>query len=208
MATQTFVGDVVIQGSLAVSGGVSGAIPRSTITQDLSVQHPLPLTEFRIFDAFQTPLSTAGTDDLGLTAGAFGTGVPYVTSGDSKAASTTRRARCLFQLPISYVNGGAITIQFAAGMVTTVSDTTATIDVEAYLTGRSSLVSGSDLVTTAAQSINSLTFANYQFTVTPTSRIPGDTLDIRVTIAITDGATATAVIGAFANAEVLLTTKG
>ena len=83
----------------------------------------------------------------------------------------------------------------------------ATIDIECYKSNRDTGKTGSDLCATAAQSINSLTFANKDFTITSSSLLPGDWLDIRWTIATNDGATATAVIAALAAAEFLLDVK-
>lgn len=67
---------------------------------------------------------------------------------------------------------------------------------------------GSDLVTTSATTINSLTAAAKEFAITPTGLVAGDELDVRVTIAITDGATATAVIGRIMKLYALLSVRG
>jgi hypothetical protein len=93
-------------------------------------------------------------------------------------------------------------------MLTTVADTSATIDVEAYESAKTTLKTGSDLVTTAAQSINSLTFADKAFDLTVTDLSPGDQLDIRFTVAVVDAATGTAVTAALASVELLLDIKG
>lgn len=207
MATR-FDADVDITGRVTASQGFSGPLNRSQIVQETLKAYPLELSSFRIWDAFQTSLTTAASDDLGLTAGAFATGVPYITSGDVKATSGTRYARTTFVLPPEYDAGQSITLRFAAGMLTTVSDTSCTVDAEAYLSARDTLKSGSDLVSTAATSINSLTFGNKDFTITATGRTAGDTLDIRIAIIWVDAATATAVIGAISNAEVLLSIRG
>lgn len=212
-AAGNFTGDVSISGALSVGGaltiggGVTGQ-SRSGLTQDDLQSYPLPLEDFRQHDAYQTVLGSAGSDDLGITTGTFGTGLPYIGSGDSKTVSTTRRARILFTLPPEYVSGETIQLRFAAGMITTVADTSATIDAEVYLSARTTLKSGSDLCTTSAQSINSLTFAEKTFTINPVGRAAGDVFDIRVTIAIVDAATGTAVIGAIAHAEMQLDIKG
>ena len=92
-------------------------------------------------------------------------------------------------------------------MLTTISDTSAAIDFECYRSNDEAGI-GSDLVTTSATSINSLTLANKDFVVTATSLLPGDTLDIRMKIAIVDSATATAVIGLVGGVELLLGVKG
>lgn len=205
---QRITGDVQITGSLTVTGEISGQ-SRSGMSTDTDQVYPLHIQGWRIWDAFQTVLTTAGTDDLGVTTGTFGTGTPYLTAGDLKAAgATSRRARTLFQLPPEYVTGSGVTIRFAAGMITTVSDGTATVDVEAWKSDRDTTIGGSDLVSTAATTINSLTFGNKDFDLNSGSLAAGDWLDIRVTIAVSDAATATAVIGAIAHAEIIFDIKG
>lgn len=155
---------------------------------------------------FLVPISP---DDLAITQAAFGTGLPYLTTGDVKAAGTmTRRARTMFTIPPEYVAGATVQFRFAAGMVTTVADTTATVDVECYKSARTTVKTGSDLVTTSATSINSVTFGEKAFDLTAGGLSPGDVLDIRVTVAVNDAAGSTAVIGAIAHAEVLLEVKG
>lgn len=208
MASQLIQGEVVVVGSLAVQGSFSGSIARTSLVQDLTQTYDLPVPLWRVWDGNYGPLTSAGADDIGVTTGAFGTGCPYLHGGDMNAAGAiTRYARTTIMLPPEYVNGAAITLRAAAGMLTSVASVSATVDFEAYLSGRNALISGSDLVTTTAQSINSLTFATYSFTVTPTSRVPGDLLDIRVTIAA-NSVTASSHFAVIAGAELALTIKG
>jgi hypothetical protein len=63
-------------------------------------------------------------------------------------------------------------------------------------------------VSTAAMSINSLTFAERAFELTASGLAAGDVLDIRVSIACTDAATATAVIPSIAQIRLSLDIKG
>lgn len=79
-------------------------------------------------------------------------------------------------------------------METSVADVSATVDMEAYELQMDGTIS-SDLCTTAAQSINSLTLANKDFVLTATNLAAGDVLDVRVTIAVNDAASGTAVQG-------------
>ena len=79
-------------------------------------------------------------------------------------------------------------------MVTTVSDGTAVVDVEAYLSNDEGAVSGSDLVSSAAASVNSLTAAENSFVLDGSGLVPGSVLNIRVRASVVDSATATAVI--------------
>lgn len=201
--------DVQMLGSLSVSGGITGQA-RSGLTEDALQAYPLPIENFRVWDAYGTLLpGTSANDDLGVTAGTFATGCPYITTGDVKAlGTTTRYARTTFVLPPEYVAGATVQLQFAAGMLTTVAATSAVVDAEIYLIARDTLKAGSDLVTTSATSINSLTFGNKEFALNSSGLAPGDTLDIRVSIVVVDGATATAVIAALAAIEFEIDIKG
>lgn len=182
--------------------------PATDIAQRTLSPFQIPLTSFRVHDALQTNLpGTPATDDLGLIGGSFGSASPVIQTGDLKAAGdTTRYARVLYQLPYSYDQGQTILIRIHSQMVTTVADTTATVDVSCY---RSDTIGGvgSDLVTTSAQSNNSLTDADYDFTVTPTGMVPGDVIDIRVLLQVNDAATGTAVIGEIGSVALLCDTR-
>lgn len=203
-----FNDNVRVSGALTVLGGIVGGT-RSSLSTDTLQKYELPVQDMRIWDAFQTALTTAASDDLGITTGTFATGLPYITSGDLKAAgSTVRRCRILFTLPPEYVADGPVSVNLACGMITTVSDTTATVDVEAYVSDRDTTIGGVDLVTTSATTINSLTFDDREFVLTDTALVPGSVLDIRISVTVNDAATATAVIGAIAHAEMWLSVQG
>ena len=208
MATAaSFNGDLIVTGGLRVGGSVTPAIARANI---LSMEElktfPIPLTNFRVFDAMQTLLpGTGATDDLGLVGGTFATATPSLRTEDLMAdGATNNRARVLVQLPWEYVAGQSVTLRFHAGMITTVADTTATLDCEAFkLQADPDDAIGSDLVSTAATTINSTTFGNVDFVVTPTNLSPGDILDIRITTAVNDAAGGTAVIAGITSAKLL-----
>lgn len=186
----------------------SAAIERSKLATE-TLKHNIPLEDVRVWDAYQTNLpTTAAADDLGFITGTFGTDAVVLQTSDSKNTTVTQRARFYFRLPENYVAGQAISVAAWAGMRTTVASSSATIDFEVYLKNDSTGLVGSDLVTTSATTINSLTAANKEFVVTPTGINPGDELDCRVTIAITDVATATAVIGRIMKLYMLLAVKG
>jgi hypothetical protein len=144
-----------------------------------------------------------------LITGTFGTAPPYIGTGDVKNTTITRYARVAFCLPPEYVAGQSVRLTLHAGMITTVSSGVATVDVEAYKMAQDGTTGmGSDLCSTAATSIKSLTFGDKDFDITATSLAAGDWLDIRVTVNIVDSATATAVIGAILAAEMKLDIKG
>lgn len=209
MAT-TFSEAVRFNGTVTMPPTVNNFPIEALPQRDLQV-YTIPLTQFRVWDAMQTNLpGTAATDDLALIGSTtFGTNSLRISAGDLKAAgATTRRMRALIQLPAEYVAGQTVTLRLYAGMETTVADTTATVDVEAYLTDYEGAVSGSDLVTTAATSINSTTFSAKDFQLTATSLTAGDWLDVRISVAVNDAATGTAVDAAIGYVRLLCDTKG
>lgn len=200
--------NLLVQGDLVVTGS-KPAVVRSDITQEPSAVYPVKLTDFRVHDALQTNLpGTAAADDLALIGGTFGSASPCLETSDLKAAgATTQYARCLLELPPEYDTGETVTIRVHAGMVTTVSDGTATVAIECYESDGEAGV-GSDLCTTSATSINSLTLADKDFALTSTSLAPGDVLDVRVAIAINDTSTVTAVKGRIGKISLLADIRG
>lgn len=208
MASATSLpGDLIVSGDIRVNGRISPPIAKANILELAEYQaFPVPLTDFRVWDALQTLLpGTPSSDDLGLVGGTFGTATPSIRSEDLKAAgATNKRARVLIQLPWEYEAGQSIKIRIKAGMITTVAGTSATVDCEAYkLQDDPDDAIGSDLVSTAATSMNSLTFADIDFVVNASSLSPGDILDLRITVAVNDGASATAVIAGITSVRLL-----
>lgn len=207
--------DSDIDGALIRPGTMPGnrltsaaAIARAQLAQLPNVERAITPFEWRVWDSGAL-LGSAASDDLGIVYGTFGTGIYTVQAGDLKAAgATTRRAIIQLRLPETYDDGQTVTIRLRAGMKTTVADTSCTIDLEAYEVGTGGLVSGSDLVTTAASSMNSLTAADFSFTVTPDSLVAGDVIEVRLSITCTDGATGTAVIPVLYRAALLYDLRG
>lgn len=191
--------------SFNVLNGV--AITRALHTQDSAVEFPLLLTDGRVHDSGAMLPTTAASDDLGIGVGTLGTQDFYLTTSDAKATTVTQYARFQVQVPYDYDAGETVQIVVNGEMDTTVSDTTATVDLEVYKSDLDGTV-GTDICATAAQSINSLTAADKTFTVTSASLNPGDLLDVRVTIAITDSATGTAVIGRVNSMRLVIDCRG
>lgn len=191
------------------ANGTIASIARSDIDQDALASFPIPLTDFRIHDAFQTNLpGTSSGNDLGLVGGTFGSASPVLQTADLKTAGATiNYARCMFALPAEYDNGQTFLIRVHGQMVTTVADTSATVDVECYKVDQAAGI-GSDLCTTAATSMNSLTDADYDFTITPTGLVSGDIFDLRITSAVNDGASGTAVVAEIGSVEVVCDIRG
>lgn len=206
--TQRIDGDLEVCGSVVANilrassgcvadGGVSPTadIARTKLGEDVLAAYPVPLIDFRVHDAPRTKLPlTAGTDDLGYVAGTFGADRPHLTAGDCKATTITRYARRIIPLPMPMLLAGTCALRIHAGMVTTLADTSATVDVDAYLMDTSATL-GAQLCTTSAQSMNSLTTAAYDFLLDTAGEnaLPGWYIDARIAVAVVDSATATAV---------------
>lgn len=192
-----------------MNGAITGPIARANLVSENTAIYPIHLVDYRVHDALQTNLPAIGaTDDLGFVGGAYGTTVAHLKTQDLNAAgAVTEYARASFVLPTEYVSGGPISFRIRAGMLTAVASVSGTVDVQAFLNNGDTLVSGSDLCTTAAQSANSLTFANYDFTITPTSRVPGEVIDVRIAW-IGNSATASSHFGAITATSFLLQVKG
>lgn len=189
----TVTNSLICRGTFFLPTSFSGEVP--VANQKLRTQQILdvPLTSLRVHDAPQTNLpGTSAADDLALLGATFGTNSMYIGTGDVKTLTVTRYARFQRALPDDYVAGSAITLRAFAGMQTAAADASCTLDVEAYAADGEGGI-GSDLCTTAAQSINSTTFANVDFTITPTGLVAGDQLDIRLTVYSEDSAGASAV---------------
>lgn len=207
---QTIIGDTKIVGKLLVTEEIEGGRPRSELEQEDLVPYPIPLASFRQWDhrAVNTP-ETPTADDLGLSTGTFGTNVPKLTTGDVKAAGAiTRRAGVVISVPAEYQPGETIKLRISAATESHVADTSSTVDAEIYQSNRDGTKTGSDLCTTNAQSINTTSFTDYDFTIDGSGLEPGDELDIRITIAVTDAASGGTVQPSIGAVDLLCDIKG
>lgn len=183
-------------------------IAPTQLAQRAFMRYPLPLTLCRIWDAMASILTgTPATDDLGLITGTPGTNSLKLSAGDCKAAVVSRKCAFELEVPANYDANETLQVRIRAGMETTISDTSATVDLEVYRPDGDGLVSA-DLCTTAAQSINSLTKANKDFSIDVATISAGDRLICVVTIACTDVATATAVTPVITDISRLADTRG
>lgn len=202
--------DLRISGTLSVpQTGISAQTRATILKQDALAIFPVDLTALRVWDAYQTNLpGTAATDDLALIGGTFGTAPPKIEAGDLKnAGATTRYARFQITLPECYDAGETFLVSIWAGMATTVASVSCTVDLECYKLTKLGGI-GSDLCATPATTINSLTFGEKQFTITPSGLVAGDTFDCRIAIACNDSGTGTAVTPTIAAIDRLCDIKG
>lgn len=140
--------------------------------------------------------------------GGFGSDSPILRCNNADGTTITMSARTYFAVPECYVPGGTLKVRLRAGVITNVSDNTAVVDVDVFENDKAGGV-GSQLVTSAAQSINSLVFTDKDFTINAASINPGDVLDIKVTIDITDDtANSAAVYGGIGSVSILALCRG
>ena len=183
-------------------------IATTKLAQRVLAESIVPLANARTWDSVATNLpAAAASDDLGLVSGTWGTNPARITAGNVRTlGATTRRLYLAIPIPANYEDGQTIELQIRAKMETALADVSCTIDAEAYVGADGVL--GSDLVTTAAQSMNSLSAAAYTFTVNATGVDPGDLLEVRLSISSNDAATATAVTPAIYSIALLCDTRG
>lgn len=219
--TTRFDGDVHVAGLLfcddftAPSSSVgddainaSNPITRAKLIQEALTPYTVDLTQLRVHDALHTNLpGAAANDDMGLITGTPGTHAPRLQGVDFGGGSTDEKAAFVFALPAEYDAAETITIRVRAAMITTIANGTCTVDVECWKLDGDGAV-GSDLCTTSAQSINSLTRANKDFTITPTGLAKGDQLMVRVSFAGTDSGDAGVMIPEISRIQMLLDIRG
>jgi hypothetical protein len=188
----------------------SGGWYRNQMAQYDLQKIDLPLHSWMTDGAAPAPVGTAAGTNLGLVGGTFGTNGHAIRSKDEKnnGTATSSFAVNTFMLPPNYKDAATVQIEVRAGMNTTVASTTAVVDIEAFLLDADGDPTGSDLCTTAAQSINSLTAATKTFTIDTAGLSAGDKLMIRLTTTTNDTATGTAVIAQVKRTTMVLTTQG
>ncbi len=208
--TMGFTGEMTFPEGAITNSSISSSadIARSKLAQDALKAYTVPLTSLRVWDAMQTNLpNPAANDDMALITGTPGTDVPTQQGVDFGGGSTDEKAAFEFVLPAEYDAANTITLRLRCAMLTTVSDGTATVDVNCYCSDRDGVASA-DLCATAAQSINSLTPANKDFSITATSRAAGDRLIFVLTFAGTDSGNVGVMIPEISEVEVLLDVRG
>lgn len=143
----------------------------------------LPLSEARKSAAWKDALAdTPGSSELGL-ADTLGSPLAGTTTNGGATATGSDSALWLVALPSSYAAGESVKVRIRA-KVTAARTVSATID--AVVKKISDGAAGSDICATAAQSINSTTYANKEFTITATSLSAGDLLAVQITAAADD----------------------
>jgi len=106
-------------------------------------------------------------------------------------------------LPAEYVAGQSVSLRFHAGMLTTKADQACTLDIAVYKSDEDSTSTGDLASAATGDNMNSVTFADIDFTITPTTLSPGDLLDVQITVSADDNATATVVQGCIGSVQLL-----
>lgn len=195
------VDDLIVQGNLTVGGKASptdasvntthfttaAAIKRSKLAQDTLRRYPIPMYSARRHDTFSTLLASVAGGDRVAIEGNVGTSPMYISGGDiNNAGAVNRYARFLVAMPPAYDARSTVNIVANAGMITQIADDSSNLDFSAYKCDRFGVGISADLISTAAQNINSLTFAEYTFAMTTTSLHAGDMIDLRLELDMQD----------------------
>lgn len=167
-------------------GGSSPAGTEKVVYSGGVQVYGIKMTDMYVHDAVMTPaVTTAGNDDAAIV----GTGLSAaqtIQATDFGGTTADEKIGFNFVLPASYEAGDSVTVRLKnAGMLTTVSDGTATVDVVAFSDDGDGTIS-SDICATAAQSINSLTLATKDFVITPTALAAGMRIFFRIDFAGSD----------------------
>lgn len=191
------------------SFGDNAAIAVSKLAQRSFAEYVVPFTSVRVWDAMATmPVTTAANDDLALLTGTPGTNSLKLSTGDLKGAGpTTRKIGFEIAVPPNYDDGETFQVRVRCAMETTIADTAANVDLQAWI-GNGSGGVGSDLVTSTASNCNSLTPSDKDFTIDATALDAGDRLQCVLSFFVEDGATNTAVTGAVYEISVRADTRG
>jgi len=157
-------GTASVTGASTLTGNVAMAGALTVVSQTIG----LDFATFRIFDNFDARLTSAASDDDDLTyyQGTFGTNASTLETIDCGGLNdTTQKAVFSFVMPPTLTTGATVNLKANVGMRTTVADQSATLDFQCYVADYANAdgtMSG-DLIGTAAQSVNSATFADKSF---------------------------------------------
>lgn len=163
--------------------GASAAIARSKLAEDALAVYGIPIARLMAADGSGlVAAEAAGTFNCSVAAN-------VISAQGEITDNETEVSVCEFQfvLPPEYVAAGDIKVRLPVNIVKTGAATNngSTIDVSAYVQGSGAV--GADICATAAQTFAALdTWYNKDFTITATSRVAGEVLNIVVTSSVID----------------------
>jgi len=176
LGTNSFgASDIECDGNVRVAGYVNATtlkVNGTAIGSALAtgvIANGIPLNTAKAPAAWKDQLGDAPT---GAVLGCVDTPGSVLLGTASNGDTHNQSALFLFTLPHTYVSGSAITVRIRAKQATTLLTVGTTVDLVAKLVGDTL---GSDICTTAAQTLTTA-YANFDFVVTPTSRVAGDIL--------------------------------
>lgn len=183
-------GDLVVPGNIRVSGSISPAKAKSAILELAELQaFTVPMSRWREHDDYATVLdgTPVAGNHLGCVGGTFATNAPSLQTDDfgGNAAASHYYARGEIVLPWNYEAANTVKIRIHGGMLTTVASEACTVDLQVYKSDEDSTSTG-DLCATAADDMNTLVFADMDFTITATTLSPGDVLDVQIDVSADD----------------------
>lgn len=190
--------NLIVQGIIDTTTLKIGGVAVGAALAAAAAPHDLPLTGARLIADWTTIVATTpGSSLLGLSATPGSNLVGNAASNNTK----NDKAQFIFSLPAWYVAGTPITIKIRAKTtaLSTVSDKISVDSCKLISDG----ALGSDLNVTASQQMTAA-FANYSFTVTPTSRVAGETFQLIVATVLIDTGGAVGANGAISKVQILL----
>jgi len=146
------------------------------------------------------------SQSLDYVGGAYGTNAPSLQTADfgGNSAAVAYYARGEIPMPWEYEAGESVTLRLSVGMITTVADQSATVDVEVYKSDEDATSTGDLCATTAtSDNMNNTVFADVDFTITPTTLNPGDLLDVRLTATVDDNGDGGVMKGSIGSVQLL-----
>lgn len=170
------MGQIIIYPAVSLPQGLDTVNSPTFVKSNVGGTVAIPLNNFVKDGAWTTPVDAApGSSLLGLAAAGGSPLLGNQANGNVKSDY----AMVSISLPAWYVSGASIKVRLRAKQATTLSNASSKVDVDFCKVAADSL--GSDICTTAAQQVTT-SYANYDFTITPTSRVAGDVLLIRVAL--------------------------
>lgn len=163
----------------------------------------VPLSDVKLPTLLE-PAATAGSGVFGLVAGTHGSASATLIGEAASGGSKTSIGRFLYKLPDWYVAGSAITLRIAAKVATGLANTSDSLDVQVYKIDKAAGV-GSDICATAAKTTLTTSYADYDFTITPTGLQAGDVLDVEITSVENDTGGTTGSVATISNIELRIT---
>ncbi len=180
---------------------------RSALGQDDASVYNVPLDQMKTHATLALLGASAGTPsgDCGMTPGTYGSASPVIIGESASGNSKSDAFRFLFALPVEYVAGETVTLRVHS-MITGNVNVAQTVDASAYKVDGAAGI-GSDLVSTSAIALTT-SFADHDFTITPTTLGPGDILDIQITLAANDTGASNNKLCKVGAVQMLLDVKG